>query len=133
MSYDPVCGEWGQVTRGYDLFVGVSIEFAKNAAYAATGAILGQALGRLGEVASEIRAIKPLVKISPKIARQMQKRGWTETQIQEAIEAGQRLPAKNLANGHEAIRYVHPTTGQSVVVDKVTGQVIHVGGPGFRY
>lgn len=37
------------------------------------------------------------------------------------------------ANGHPATRYVNPDTGQSVVVDDVTGQVIHVGGPGFQY
>jgi hypothetical protein len=28
---------------------------------------------------------------------------------------------------------VHPTTGQSVVADNVTGEVIHVGGPGSKY
>jgi hypothetical protein len=42
-------------------------------------------------------------------------------------------PAINKATGNSAIRYVHPETGQSVVVDTVTNEVIHVGGPGFRY
>ena len=36
-------------------------------------------------------------------------------------------------HGNLATRYIHPTTGQSVVVDDVTGKVIHVGVPGFKY
>jgi hypothetical protein len=38
-----------------------------------------------------------------------------------------------MANGNSATRYIHPVTGQSVVVDNVTGNVVHVGGPGFQY
>ena len=34
---------------------------------------------------------------------------------------------------NSATRYVHPTTGKSVVVDDVTREVLHVGGPGFKY
>ena len=61
-------------------------------------------------------------------------RGWTPTQIDEAIQNGQRFPADNRVNaGNSATRYVHPTTGRSVVVDDVTGEVIHVGGDGFVY
>ena len=41
--------------------------------------------------------------------------------------------AVNKANGNPATRYVNPDTGQSVVIDDVTGQLIHVGGPGFKY
>ncbi len=64
----------------------------------------------------------------------MQKRGWTPAQITEAIRAGQLFPAPNLVNpGHAATRYVHPTTGRSVVVDDVSSEVIHVGGDGFLY
>jgi hypothetical protein len=37
------------------------------------------------------------------------------------------------ATGNPATPYVHPKTGQSVVLDDVTGEVIHVGGPGFTY
>ncbi len=33
----------------------------------------------------------------------------------------------------KATRYINPTTGQSVVLDDVTKEVIHVGGPGFKY
>jgi hypothetical protein len=60
-------------------------------------------------------------------------RGWTEQQIAEAIKSGQQIPAINKATGNVAIRYVHTQTGQSVVVDTVTNEVIHVGGPGFKY
>ena len=37
----------------------------------------------------------------------------------------------NKANG--ATRYVHPTTGQSVVIDDVTKEFLHVGGKEFKY
>ncbi len=64
----------------------------------------------------------------------MTARGWTPRQITEAIHQGQQFPAVNNVNpGHAAIRYVHPATGRSVVVDQVTEEVIHVGGDGFVY
>lgn len=64
----------------------------------------------------------------------MQHRGWTPDQITEAVEHGQQFPAVNNVNpANGATRYVHPTTGRSVVVDQVTGEVIHVGGDGFVY
>ena len=64
----------------------------------------------------------------------MRQRGWTADQITEAIQDGQKFPAVNLVNsGNAATRYVHPTTGRSVVVDDVTEEVIHVGGDGFVY
>jgi RHS repeat-associated protein len=70
----------------------------------------------------------------PKMLRQLQQRGWTPQQISEAIQSGERFPADNLVNpGNGATRFVHPTTGQSVVTDNVTGEVLHVGGPGFLY
>jgi hypothetical protein len=64
----------------------------------------------------------------------MAQRGWTPQQISEAIANGQQLPAVNSVNsGNAATRYVHPTTGRSVVVDNVSAEVIHVGGDGFVY
>jgi len=60
-------------------------------------------------------------------------RGWTEQQIAEAIKAGHQIPAMSKATGNAAIRYVHPQSGQSVVVDTVTNEVIHVGRQGFKY
>jgi hypothetical protein len=64
----------------------------------------------------------------------MLQRGWTPDQITEAIQNGQKVSAVNLVNpDNAASRYVHPTTGRSVVVDDVTEEVIHVGGDGFVY
>ena len=64
----------------------------------------------------------------------MQRRGWTPEQITEAIQGGERHSAQNLVNnGNPATRYVHPTTGRSVVLDNATNEVIHVGGDGFKY
>jgi RHS repeat-associated protein len=71
--------------------------------------------------------------ISAKIARQMEARGWTEEEIQEAISSGEQVPAVNKATGDPATRYINPKTGQSVVIDNGTKEVIHVGGPGFKY
>ena len=64
----------------------------------------------------------------------MAHRGWTPQQITEAIQNGLQFPAVNNVNpAHTATRYMHPTTGRSVVVDNVTREVIHVGGGGFIY
>jgi hypothetical protein len=69
-----------------------------------------------------------------KSIRQMDQRGWVPQQVTEAIQTGQQFPATNLVNkANEAIRYVHPQTGQSVVQDAVTKEIIHFGGPGFKY
>lgn len=73
-------------------------------------------------------------KSAQKFQNQMQKRGWTPEQIDEAISSGQHFPALNMINsGNAATRYVHPQTGRSVVVDNVTKEVLHVGGDGFKY
>ena len=71
--------------------------------------------------------------LSDKIVRGMKRRDWTPEQIEQAVESGEQVRAVNKANGNPATRYIHPETGQSVVVDDVTGEVIHVGGPGFAY
>jgi hypothetical protein len=71
--------------------------------------------------------------IGPKIAKQMGPRGWTQEAIQEAIRSGEQVQALNKATGNPATRYIHPITGQSVVVDDLTGEVIHVGAPGYGY
>jgi hypothetical protein len=64
----------------------------------------------------------------------MAERGWTLEQITEATQNGASFAAINNVNpGNAATRYVHPTTGRSVVVDNVTGEVIPVGGDGFVY
>jgi hypothetical protein len=65
-----------------------------------------------------------------KLRVQMAARGWTERQIVEALAT-----AGTPAHGKRgpATRYVHPSTGRSVVVDNATGEVFHVGGDGFDY
>jgi hypothetical protein len=73
-------------------------------------------------------------KSATKWANQMRARGWTEAQIDEAIEHGAQYPAVNNVNpANGATRFVSPTTGRSVVLDNVTKEVIHVGGDGFKY
>ncbi len=73
-------------------------------------------------------------KSSTKWANQLAKRGWTEKQITEAITRGKRFKAVNNVNpGNSATRYVHTETGQSIVIDDVTKELLHVGGPGFKY
>ena len=76
-----------------------------------------------------------LANISSKIERQMQTRGWTPDLIDEAVTSGNKFPAVNKLGGANtpATRYVSPTTGQSVVIDNATGEIIQVGGPGFKY
>mgnify|MGYP000904107614 CR=1 FL=1 len=65
-----------------------------------------------------------------KLRRQMSQRGWTEVQI---LEAMQTKPISVPGKLGPALRYVHPVTGKSVVVDAMTGEIFHVGGEGFRY
>lgn len=99
-------------------------------------AAVGGAAGRgIRKAVDDLRTGRPdlTATITPKIARQMGARGWTKDAIQEAMRAGVRVRAVNKATGNPATRYIHPTTGQSVVVDDVTREVIHVGGPGFKY
>lgn len=71
--------------------------------------------------------------LSPKIIRQAAARGWTEPLIDEAILSSFAVQTVNKATGNPATRYVHPSTKQSVVVDDLTGEVIHVGGADFLY
>jgi hypothetical protein len=65
-----------------------------------------------------------------KVRKQMDKRGWTEQEIREAMQTPG-IPAQGKRG--PATRYVHPRTGKSVVVDDATGEVFHVGGEGFMY
>ena len=72
-------------------------------------------------------------KSATKWANQMAKRGWSEKQIGEALST-KGIPARNAVNpGNQATRHVHPETGQSVVIDNKTNEIIHVGGKNFDY
>jgi hypothetical protein len=66
----------------------------------------------------------------PKLRAQMRKRGWTDGQIREALVTA---PVAARGKRGPALRYVHPTTGKSVVVDSASGEIFHVGGEGYRY
>ena len=71
-------------------------------------------------------------KTETKWANQFAKRGWTSEKVTEAITKGKPYSAVNNVNkANGATRYVHPTTGQSVVIDNITRELLQVGGPGF--
>lgn len=64
----------------------------------------------------------------------MLKRGWSTTEIQEACDKGAAYPAVDeTASASTATRFVHPTSGKSVVINNATGNIIHVGGKDFLY
>src|SRR5260370_23714365 len=63
----------------------------------------------------------------------MSSRGWTPEQIDEAVQSGTRIDAINRETGNSATRYVNPTTGRSVVIDNLTGEVIQVGRDGYKF
>ena len=73
-------------------------------------------------------------KSAQKWLNQMNDRGWTPEQIEEALNSGQRIPeSQRVDPSHAASRYIHPRTGRSVTIDDVTGQVIQLGEDGFDY
>jgi hypothetical protein len=57
------------------------------------------------------------------------KRGgpWTPDKINRAFDGGQQFSTSNFKNGHPATRYVEPQTGDWIVVDDVTGDIIQFG------
>lgn len=120
-------------------YVSESTAFGQAAVLAAAFAIPGGEgdfadLGALGGAADEAGSVAPdLGNLSPKIERDLLKRGWTPQEIQDAYENGKQVQAVNMANGRAATRYINPTTGKSVVIENGSGQVIHVGGAGFKY
>jgi RHS repeat-associated protein len=71
-------------------------------------------------------------KSATKWQNQMTKRGWTPEQITEALKSNEVYQMVNQVNpGNQALRYVHPSTGKSVVIDSVTKEILQVGGEGF--
>jgi len=147
------CDEACQIREQYEKDFGRKSEQAKTARSVAEGAstagdvaetiyiatlpvpVKVGLLGRVGKFFKNL--VKPAGKIAPKVGskilKQMGPRGWTQEAIDEAVTSGKQFKAINKATGNPATRYVNPNTGQSVVVDNVTGDVIHVGGPGFKY
>jgi RHS repeat-associated protein len=93
------------------------------------GLPVGLAIRHVGKVAPRLE------RLSAKILRDMERRGWTKEMIEEAFRAGpvEARIDKTVSPFGNATRYVHPGTGQSVVINDVTGNVIQVGAPGFRF
>ena len=57
------------------------------------------------------------------------KRGgpWMPGKINRAFDGGQEFATSNFKNGNPATRYVDPQTGDWIVVDDVTGDIIQFG------
>jgi RHS repeat-associated protein len=134
-----IVAEYGFVSRSARLFGDAGIRAAP-AEYFAAAAVtfIGSAIGV--PIPAPLRlAVTPRLlplkygKAVDKFVRQMMARGWTDDMIREAVVSGRQAPAINKATGNAATRYIHPRTNQSVVIDNVTKEIIHVGGPGFRY
>ena len=89
--------------------------------------------GFISRRAAKVAVGKAAPKIGPKIQKQMVKGGWPGKQIRNTIQKGKQIRAVNKATGNPGTRYVDPKSGKSVVLDDVTSEVIHVGGPGFKY
>lgn len=125
--------------RGYDDFANLARASGRLGGYRLapnTTRSFGNYGGEFLDDAIRSPVVRPdLGNLSSKIQRQMGTRGWTPDLIDEAVQQGRAFPAVNKLGGANtpATRYVHPGTGQSVVIDNATGQVIQVGGPGFRY
>jgi RHS repeat-associated protein len=101
---------------------------------AVTAGVVRYAAGRIKGPTSATKWNLGDNKSAQKWQNQMQQRGWTPEQIDDAIANGQSSPAPNNVNpSNGATRFVNPDTGRSVVTDNQTGQVIHVGGDGFKY
>jgi hypothetical protein len=66
----------------------------------------------------------------PKLRRQMQKRRWTEQEIREAL-ATPAIPTRGRKG--PALRFVHPVTGKSVIMDATSLEIFHVGAEGYHY
>jgi len=86
-----------------------------------------------GTLLGEPKVQPDLNNLTDHALKSMQNRRWSKEEITEAFEHGQAFPQVNLRNGNPANRYVNPTTGKSVIIDNVTGEVIQVGDVNFSY
>jgi hypothetical protein len=60
----------------------------------------------------------------------MRKRGWTDESMREALAT---TGISTQGKHGPALRYVHPETRMSVVVDVRTSEIFHIGGKEFEY
>lgn len=123
-------GQYVWAAANFGLMVGEQVLYVLTLGESGLGKQAGQCALSTGKTVWKVGGHKS----ATKWANQMARRGWTEKQITEAIQAGQRFPAQNMVNpANSASRYVHPQTGQSVVIDDVTKELLRVGGKGFKY
>jgi hypothetical protein len=73
-------------------------------------------------------AAPPGIHTNSSIRKKMRNRSWTLAQIEEAIARGRWFRQKK-----GGVRYEHPQSKKSVVIDPETGRVYHVGEPGQSY
>ncbi|MBM4164689.1 MAG: hypothetical protein FJ222_09665, partial [Lentisphaerae bacterium] len=106
---------------------GMATMFMSGAIMFGTGVAINGVTKVVGNMAAKRPVWKPGThKSLQKLENQMQQRGWTSQQIDEAMSGGKQFTAPNKVNsGNTATRYVHPETGRSVVVDDVTSEVLH--------
>lgn len=79
------------------------------------------------ELTSRAQANAPL-NFNKDIRGKMRRRGWTQEQVYEAIQSGKPFPRPD-----GSVRYLHPQTGKSVVIDSQTGKIYQVGKKGFAF
>ncbi len=133
-----VCGsatyqEEGMVDISGGIYLGAQAARGISTGLVTVGGSLGRVLLKQAE-SSTAKAAPDLVNLSPKIIKDMAKRGWTKAEMEEAIKVGKQEAATDLtAGGASATRYVNPTTGKALTVNDATGKVIQVGGAGFKY
>jgi RHS repeat-associated protein len=116
--------------------IGKGTEFAISSAIGGFGGLLeNTSLRAVGTAAKGGSSwVYGAFKTQAKWANQFAKRGWTAEQVTEAIMKGEKFNAVNMVNkANSATRYVHPTTGRSVVIDNVTKELLQVGGDGFLW
>jgi hypothetical protein len=72
-------------------------------------------------------AAPDLIKIPPKIQKQMVKRGWTNQDILDVVKNGQRSQTVDYTSPTPAAtQYLDPATGRFVVVNNTTGKIVQV-------
>ncbi|MGB8490345.1 MAG: RHS repeat-associated core domain-containing protein [Bacteroidales bacterium] len=127
-EFNPVAQLWDVIT--YTLFGTDRFGNPMSLTQGSLKALCVVPIFKIGSISYSFGAYKA----SSKWMSQMASRGWTGNTIQEALSIGKKYPAINKVNpANSATRYVHPITGQSVVVDEITKEIIHLGGPGYKY
>lgn len=108
----------------------------EDAAFIATELMTGEIVNRVTSIIAAGKEAKYVLSQSWKNwDSYMVKRGWTESSIKEALTTeGIPHAGDNFLNpGNPMTRFINPTTGQSLIQDSVTSEIIQLGGPGFKW